>query len=642
MQKTITPLQVALLLLAGACLVLLRIDEVWSASVDLAHHYALVFRLSEDWRLVPDDPSLGEMNIYPRTSHIIAAILGKLFGSPLLGMQVLALGSLALLWGTYLYILHTLPWRQALLGSLALVGLIYLNDRYVHLALHGAELVGNFFFSQIVGQALALLAIAVAIRLEATRSRWHAVLWLMAAVYLITGVHLLPALELLGVLAGVLLIDCASATGTRRQRLQGAALSAVLLGVSIAGVLVNPVFAAMRLIAENNGGLQVPHLDSKLSIAALCLLVLAAALAMLYRWYRNNAAAGFAAYKYLGMYGAAMAALCLLQMGMLLLHQGSEYAVKKYLFGLCSFLAVALAIALGAICQRLLARVDGGNVLVLRALQTVVLLGTLYVAVERAPHPAKLLDASVVTGLERQLTALRDTVLAPSAPGKHAVIIDLAGQPPTVNYMFSIAIARTPREVAVPDLLVANNVTKFDAYSAIISSPGTSRYAGARCVTGTSAALLVSDVACARQFVADSKVCRGTLDFSLAGRVDASMLTGFSGAEQDFRWTDGKRATITCRVDQAFRTAKISLAAFIQAPLLRQRVAIAVNDAAPASYVFDQARTSQELAIALPAMVAGADLTFTLDLPDAAAPTVLGISADKRELGAAVRTLKFE
>lgn len=61
----------ALLLLAAALLLVDSAGTFQSLSVDLAHHYALVVRLSEDWVLQSaTDPSLGEMNTYPgwRTS----------------------------------------------------------------------------------------------------------------------------------------------------------------------------------------------------------------------------------------------------------------------------------------------------------------------------------------------------------------------------------------------------------------------------------------------------------------------------------------------------------------------------------------------------------------------------------------------
>ena len=39
-----------------------NIDSMWTASVDLSHHYALAFRISEQWMLISlADPTLGEM-----------------------------------------------------------------------------------------------------------------------------------------------------------------------------------------------------------------------------------------------------------------------------------------------------------------------------------------------------------------------------------------------------------------------------------------------------------------------------------------------------------------------------------------------------------------------------------------------------
>ena len=84
MQKHLSPFQITLISLVGIFLVIIEMDSIWTHSVDLAHHYALAFRISENWTLVgTDDPTLGEMNFYPSTSHALAAIVGLFFNSTL-------------------------------------------------------------------------------------------------------------------------------------------------------------------------------------------------------------------------------------------------------------------------------------------------------------------------------------------------------------------------------------------------------------------------------------------------------------------------------------------------------------------------------------------------------------------------------
>ena len=67
-------LQICLLALAAIFLIVKYMGSMWSDSVDLAHHYALVARIAEYWGLPAGvDPTLGEMNFYPHTSHAMAA-----------------------------------------------------------------------------------------------------------------------------------------------------------------------------------------------------------------------------------------------------------------------------------------------------------------------------------------------------------------------------------------------------------------------------------------------------------------------------------------------------------------------------------------------------------------------------------------
>ena len=209
MQKSLSPIQVSLLVFVGIVLVTINMDSMWSEGADLAHHYALAFRISEHWILPDiDDPTLWEMNFYPRTSHALAAIVGLLFNSTFLGLQIISLMALALLWGAVIVILNTLPVRAAYISSIGLMGLLAANRSFLKFELHGAELVGNFFFFPTGRRAMVVLTIAVAILMETKRhSKDLIVLFLIVIIFVATGTHLLASLELLGVFFGVVLIN---------------------------------------------------------------------------------------------------------------------------------------------------------------------------------------------------------------------------------------------------------------------------------------------------------------------------------------------------------------------------------------------------------------------------------------------------
>jgi len=108
--------------------ILFNIDSLWSGSVDLAHHYALAYRISEQWWLTSIfDPTLGEMNIYPRGGHIIAAIVGAFFNSTFIGIQLTTLASVAIIWLSILAILNGMPQRIANTSLLSFFLLLLMN-----------------------------------------------------------------------------------------------------------------------------------------------------------------------------------------------------------------------------------------------------------------------------------------------------------------------------------------------------------------------------------------------------------------------------------------------------------------------------------------------------------------------------------
>lgn len=642
-QRHLLPYYLIVLALVGLLFVLVQADAGWSGSVDLSHHYALAFRLGENWTLLPDDPTLGEMNVYPRLAHIAAALVGLVTHSTLMGMQVVALGALAAIWGAYLLMLATLPRRFAAASALLLALLIYLNHTFTRLPVHGAEIVESYFFSQLVAQALTLLVMALAIHLEQRASRWHAYALLLAALYVVAGTHLLPAIELLGVLAGLLALDVL-APGQRRRPI---VLNSLLLVAGIGIVVLHPAFAVMRGISENNGSLGLIGFPGTASIVALCVASLIASLCLLRAWWRDELR--LPVRKYLAVYGAALAALCLLQIVLVQLHIGSEYAVKKYVFGLLSFVVVAFAVLTGPLLVRAssMARLSRSQPSVLDALASsntlacVVMAAAAAITVFNAAAWSKVFDVSDAVALERQLVVLQDSALAAPSAGRSNVVVDLPNQPAAIGYMFSIGILHVPRGIAIRDNFGEQRLGPATEYASVITGRGQGRYGNLSSCARTSGPLVALDPVCLQQAVASASVCKGTFDFTTAGKVDASMLTGFSGAEATFRWTDGHRSTVTCQIDQPMHMAQLTIAPFLSPGHQRQRATISVNGGTPVMVDFNGTGERKVVDLPLPETAQGSKLVFTIDMPDAISPQVLGLGADGRQLGLAVQTLVF-
>lgn len=482
-------------LVVGILLVVFNTRVIWSTSVDLAHHYALVFRFFESWHLVPNDLSLAEMNIYPPGSHMAAAMVGKVVGSPFLGMHLVALGSLVLLWAACMSILYAAPNRIGPLSAVALAFLLVIN--HGALRVHGAEISGAYHYAQLVGQALAFAVLVVALRLDAGLHRTAAYVFLLLVMPVVATVHLLPALELLGVLAGLLLLDIVAAQ--RSERIRKIVVGAALLAIGIAIVVLHPSFAAMRAISAHNGGVSLGLLGPMWSLALVSVIVLATVVPLLRAWNRDRA--GNVMHKYLAVYGVAIAGLCLLQMVLRHFDLGSDYAVKKYAYVLATFLVLRLAMWIGASAT---ARAERNPRFALLAQGTPFQVGmfgiALVAAVLGCARMRQDVDTFKVVDFERQLLSLRATGALPADPRRPVLVADLEGMHIVINYMFSLAVTHTPRDVVLPYFTTGEDPGPLSQYALIATSREHSRFdADHRCAKARSESLLVLDAACVGQ-----------------------------------------------------------------------------------------------------------------------------------------------
>jgi hypothetical protein len=586
------------------------------------------------------------MNTYPRLAHVAAALVGVALHSTLLGMQVVALGSLALVWGAFVLMLYSLPRRAAGAAALVLALLLFVNHTWLDLPVHGAEIVSNYFYSQLVAQALAMLALALAIWLDQYLTRWHAYALLFAALYVVESTHLLPAIELLGVLAGLLLLDVLSPSKRKGALVPGV----VLLVAGVALVILHPTFGVMRGIANNDGALTLVGFAGMGAIALLCAGTLAVSGCLLLAWWRDPAR--LPVRKYLAVYGAVLAGLCLLQIALVYMHAGSGYAVKKYVFGLLSFVFVALAALIGPLLAgtRTAAPPAGGGALPLTGLRAAAASNTLAcmlfalsasLVAGYAANGHKAFDVSDAVAIERQLIALHDTVLPAPATGQSDVVVDLPGLPPALGYMFSLGILHVPRDPAMRANFTAEQMGPVMQYASIVTGRDQGRYGAFGSCSRTAGGLMVLDSGCLQKAIAAASVCKGMLDFGAAGKVGPSMLTGFSNAEAGYRWTEGHTSTVTCKVDQPYRTAQLQIAPFLTPGHQHQRAGISVNGGPVVNVEFTGDSAVRLVDVPLPASVPGTEFVFTITTPDAVSPQQLGLSTDARVLGIAVHTLTF-
>ncbi|MGK6310094.1 DUF7024 domain-containing protein [Variovorax sp. DT-64] len=647
MNSRVSLLQLLGLGLAAAVIVALNLDTVWSQSVDLAHHYALVYRISEAWSLPAlDDPSLGEMTFYPPMAHVWAAVIGRFVGSAFLGVQLLSLISLLLIWGAIVFTVRTLPTVVAIVASLALCLLLVLNRAFFKLELHGSELVVNYFFSQLVSQAIVAATIALAIHIERANSgaRVKRTLLIVACIYFATSVHLLPALELFGVLVVVIGWDVVSRwrSLSPKKRAAELALSTVVVSASFASIVLNPAFAAMRRISEHNGGIALTHLPGVPSLVVLCLLTFAVSAGLLAIFVRESLRGGesSSAIKYIGAFGVAIAGTCLMQVLALRLGFGSEYAVMKYAFGLSTQLVVAVSVLAGIFGEHLLRTRWNRHASAIRGLNLLFLLAFM-ICISTAMFHRKLLDASDVVELERRLIAISDLNLV-ATPAKSSAAVGLAGQSASVDYMFSIAMLKTPRERAISEVLLRQPLHLAE-YQYIVTKQGSGPYDQAACrLPPFGGSISVSEATCLKQLLESSNRCSGVKDFSVRGLFDPSSVHGFSGPEEHGRWSDGFQAAFECQVGQKPpRRMIIRAQPFLHAAQSSQRLAVQVKSLR-SEFVLRNAEHPASLEIQLPPLQAGEKLAIQFLTPDAKSPRSLGMSSDARLLGVSVHSVEFD
>jgi hypothetical protein len=606
-----------------------------------------VTRLAEHWGAPPpNDASLGEMNYYPRGAHYMAAIVGSLFGSSLMGMQLVALVSLMTLWAGMIWIVLSLPQRQARTGAWIMAVTLVLGFRKMEM--HGDELVGNFFYSQLVAQAMVLAAVAALLKLESRGlPSWMRNTLMTITVVLTTGVHLLPALELLGMMCAMIAIELWQHWRARRPGLLRAGVVGALFALGACALLFkHPAFAAMREISRNNGALVLRSLHSMSALMVFGAAVALLCCALIWRWLSlEQARRGSApmALKYVGSYGLAVAGMCLLQGVALSLGSGSDYAVKKHIFALdgAALLALALLPLLFSLprdgSQANQAQPGIGALLHDSLLPAIVLTLAFFCVTVRKEK----IDVSNTVALERELGLRRD-LLIPRQSERYTYVAALDGLSPQLAYMMTLGVFHAPRLVNAQDIMNGRIPSDWDSVGTLLTSEN-SALDKTQCRRAAPAhGIAMIDGQCIATL---PEFIRPRFKFGARDADGKCSLEGFSHRESSGTWTEAGMAKISCpllRVKGRRATSvEISANAFVSGKAPRQRVNIGIAGQTARTVRYDEAHSDQTISLALPADV-GERVEIDLGLPDAVSPQQLGLSTDTRKLGLFVQSIEFK
>ena len=644
--------------------VLFNIDSLWSVSVDLAHHYALAYRISEQWWLTTyHDPTLGEMNFYPRGGHIIAAIIGTVFNSTFIGIQVTTLASVAIIWLSILVILNSMPQRIAIVALLSFFILFLINAFIFHLDVHGDEVMtlleeqyDNFFYSQLVAHAFLYLSLIFSIHIEKKHGALLAAVSLVPIMLFIATIHLLPAVQILGLIGGISAIKIFTTYKNREDfgKLK-IAIAAIIPVASTVGLVFHPSFSAMRTIAKVNGGLELHNIPYPAGIITLSILVLIASFVLFVQWARRKDSIIEA--KYLAIYGAAASAICMLQYALTYYDMGSDYAVKKYGFSLLTVMLIQLSMLVPVMTIKSANNnetnsiASDSNVIGKIILYVFGLIVLLLVVPNKEGHPHfdasnqsyVHFDVSNLVELEKKIMDLSYKEMPQPPAGKSNVVIGLGDVPNTINYLFSTALAKTPRDLAVPDVLVARELSDVNKYYKIISSSDNPIYGSSdSCASSVLGNTSIIDSLCLKRRIESIKFCKNSLDFAKEF-VFSSSLQGFSYWEDHGRWTNSRTARFMCLTGRnRYNSIELEMAPFVFGPLKSQRVEISVNDIHIYRDSISIARDSNNpIIIDLTNIPVSDEYIIEFNMPDATSPKEVGLNLDERELGFSIRRITF-
>jgi len=620
--------------------ILFNIDSLWSGSVDLAHHYALAYRISEQWWLTSIfDPTLGEMNIYPRGGHIIAAIVGAFFNSTFIGIQLTTLASVAIIWLSILAILNGMPQRIANTSLLSFFLLLLMNTFIIRFELHGHEVIGNYFYSQLVAQAFLYLSLIFSMRIEKKNGELWATFALLFIMSFVETIHLLPAIQILGLIGGITAIKIFGIYRNPEDYSKTQIAIAVIIPVvSIIVLVFHPSFSVMRSIGANNGALALHNIPYPLGIIALSILVLLTSFILFMQWARHNTNVIEA--KYFSILGVSTAALCLIQYALTFYDMGSDYAVKKYGYSLLTILLIQLSIIFSLIAVRSGHNRIASSILDNDIARKIILTALgLFVLLSVVPNK-KLIDASEIVEMEKRISILKYSEIPQAPAGKSNVVIGLSDFSNTINYLFSIALAKTERVLAIHDVLISGKLSDFDKYYKVISSSGNANYGSSSiCASSVSGDISIIDSLCLKN---QNKLCENSFDFT-TGSIPMSLLQGFSVPEAHGRWTSGKTSRFICLSgDKKYNSIQIELKPFIYGTLKSQRLEIYVNGI----HIYQDDISNSEdfrnqIDIDLTNIPVADEYVLEFNMPDASTPKEVGLNEDTRKIAFSIKRISF-
>jgi len=422
---------IAALIVASVSIFML-FGEFHAYSSDAGQHYDLVRAhmdyLEEGGRPLPTR-HLGALAFYPPLSHWMAAGVGKLLGSGLIGMTVVASASVGLFYLAMFVMSFRIDWRAPVFASLITICFALLRG-----PVFGRMVVNNYFYAQAVGSAIAALVLLIA--LYKWRS-WNGIaldFFVLVSGQIVVCTHLMPAAQLLAAYCTILLV--VAWTRSSRRHLWRLV---VFTGLSLALTALNPFAQNNYEIAQSEGGAHINFFGERITQIFLLVGGVAASIKLIQRTVKTEDAGMF-----LGCMGLSACGLAFLQMLLFWIGIGSNYAIAKHMFVLVAILIFVLAANLAL---RRATQAEHQNFG--KPATVLVMCSVLALLTARIDMYPSILNLSKVLQFQ---TAVRELSSRAKNSDDRGMIALASEWPPNIAYGITIGDLRFPMEFAGPIL----------------------------------------------------------------------------------------------------------------------------------------------------------------------------------------------
>ena len=609
---------------------LFNINAIWSSSIDFADHYGLTNSIASslDFTL-SNGEHLGFMHKYPKLAHTIAALLSLMFGSTILGIQTLSLFSICAVWIALTFIIARIKKEIVVFVFIVFSLFVLLNKYFWGFNIWGEEIVENFFFSQLVGTALCLLAITVAIYLSDIKfSPLIVTTFIFISTTALIQTHLLPAVQLYLAYIIYSFVDFISNRHSNSNR-ANVILLAILTLILLVGFFVFESSRVIVDISKNNGELRTLFMVPTLALWGFGLILISSVLA--FRHHKLN----ISALNWISSLGIAIGSLVVLQFLAFKLGFGSEYAVKKYVFGLFTLLALNTITLVGLFFSKsvflstyLLPKSNWQLYIVIVLFLSV----ALFSLTIRPP----VASTSAIKHLENTISSINSSFIEKSK-NKNLLVSGIQNSNVIIDYLFSMKHGSN-RDFAINHAINNVLITDYSKVSGIITSLNSAYYLSKCALSFPSGDLRVIDPNCISSEEKLIRTCLGLKSFGYPAYTSQITLKGFSRAEREWTWSTGDSGKFSCYPINKFQYVKICGIVYLPKGTPHQRIIFSIEETIHRFYV-----TSSDSCFKLATPNLSLDREFVVDFsfPDAISPKDAEGSRDIRKLAFALKSIEF-